>query len=732
MTSPDTSAAVAPVDLSVLEEVAGARHHDPHAVLGPHPHQGSLTIRVLRPGARTVAVEYADGQVELEHEHAGIWVGVVDVPDAVDYRVRVSYDDGVGHLQDDPYRFLPTLGEVDLHLIGEGRHEQLWDVLGAHVRRYDGPHGPVTGTSFAVWAPNARAVSVVGDFNHWEPTPCPMRSLGSSGVWELFVPDVGEGTLYKYDVLGQDGHRRTKADPLARAAQHPPETASQVTESSYSWSDKAWLDARAKTALHDAPMSIYEVHLDSWRRGLGYRGLVTELVDYVVAMGFTHVELMPVMQHPFGGSWGYQVTSYFATDSRLGSPDDFRALVDALHQAGVGVILDWVPAHFATDPWALARFDGTPLYEHPDPRRGEHREWGSYIFDYGRPQVRNFLVANALYWLEEFHVDALRVDGVASMLYLDYARPEGEWLPNKYGGRENLDAVAFLQELNATCFKRVPGITTIAEESTSWPGVTRATHLGGLGFGFKWNMGWMHDSLGYVSLEPIYRQYHHHQMTFSMMYAYTENFVLPLSHDEVVHGKRSLLGKMPGDRWQQLANLRAYFAYMWAHPGKPLVFMGGEIGQEREWSEERSLDWDLLGDPGHAALQRLVTDLNRTYRDNPAMWVGDSDPEGFSWIDANDSGNNVFSFVRSSPGGPVVCITNFAAIPHDNYRIGLPTAGTWEEILNTDADVYGGSGVGNLGAVEALAEPSHGRPASTTLRLPPLGTLWLRHRPAAR
>jgi len=722
----------APVDSGVLDDVAFGRHHDPHAVLGPHRYGGSLTVRVLRHGARSVAVEHAGGVVRLDPEHAGVWVGVLDVPDAVDYRLRVSYDDGPGERGDDAYRYLPTLGEVDLHLIGEGRHEQLWTVLGSHVRRYPAhgaPGGPVTGTSFAVWAPNARAVSVVGDFNGWDPMSCPMRSLGSGGVWELFVPDLGAGALYKYDVLGQDGERRTKADPLARAAQHPPQTASRVTESDYAWGDGAWLACRERTAWHAAPMSVYEVHLGSWRRGRSYRDLAGELVDYVVDTGFTHVELLPVTEHPFGGSWGYQVSGYYAPTARFGDPDDFRALVDAFHQAGIGVILDWVPAHFPKDDWSLGRFDGTALYEHPDPRRGEHPEWGTYIFDYGRPQVRNFLVANAVYWMQEFHVDALRVDAVASMLYLDYARPEGEWLPNQYGGRENLDAVTFLQELNATCFRRVPGSTTIAEESTSWPGVTRPTHLGGLGFGFKWNMGWMHDSLGYLQQEPIHRQYHHHQMTFAMMYAYTENFVLPLSHDEVVHGKGALLRKMPGDAWQQLATVRAYLAYTWAHPGKQLVFMGAELGQEREWSEERELDWYLLEHPAHAGLHRLVRDLNAAYRGNSTLWTGDSDPEGFSWIDANDSGNNVLSFVRSGPDGPVVCVANFAAVPHEGYRLGLPATGPWHELVNTDADVYGGSGVGNLGAVEAEPRSWHGRPASVTLRLPPLGTLWLRHEP---
>jgi 1,4-alpha-glucan branching enzyme len=477
-------------------------------------------------------------------------------------------------------------------------------------------------------------------------------------------------------------------------------------------------------------MSIYEVHLGSWRSGQTYRELADSLATYVADHGFTHVELLPVMEHPYRGSWGYHVTGFYAPTSRFGDPDDFRYFVDQLHQAGIGVILDWVPGHFATDEWALARFDGTPLYEHPDPRKGWHKEWGSYIFDFGRREVRNFLVSNAVYWLEEFHADGLRVDGVASMLYLDYSREDGEWVPNEFGGRENLDAVALLQEVNATCYRRVPGTTVIAEESTSWPGVTRPTHLGGLGFGFKWNMGWMHDSLGYVQQDPIYRQYHHHQMTFAMMYAYTENYVLPISHDEVVHGKGSLLRKMPGDRWKQLATLRAYLAYMWAHPGKQLLFMGCEIAQDNEWSEERELDWWLLDDPYHRGVQSLVRDLNRAYLDLPALWGTDTDPAGFSWIDANDSSNNVFSFVRGTVDGDgtlLACVSNFAALPHEGYRLGLPAAGRWTEVVNTDADTYRGSGVGNLGGVDAAKSAWHGRPASATLTLPPLGTVWLRH-----
>jgi len=557
-----------------------------------------------------------------------------------------------------------------------------------------------------------------------------MRSLGSSGVWELFVPDTGDGTRYKFEILGRDRVWRQKADPLAFATERPPATASVVFTPNYAWGDDDWMRERAGKHQHQEPVSIYEVHLGSWRQGLDYRKLAEELVTYVTEMGFTHVELLPVAEHPYGGSWGYQVSSYFAPTSRFGSPDEFRYLVDRLHQAGIGILVDWVPAHFPKDAWALARFDGTALYEHPDPRRGEHPDWGTLVFDFGRREVRNFLVANAIYWLAEFHIDGLRVDAVASMLYLDYSREPGEWLPNAYGGRENLEAVAFLQEMNATAYRRVPGIITVAEESTAWPGVTRATHLGGLGFGFKWNMGWMHDSLDYISKETIYRQYHHHEMTFSMMYAYTENFILPISHDEVVHGKGSLIRKMPGDRWQQFANLRAFLAYMWAHPGKQLLFMGSEFGQDAEWSESDSLQWWLLDHGPHRGVQSLVRDLNRHYLEIPALWRLDSDPAGFRWIDANDASGNVFSFLRlDGARSTLACIANFSPTPHEAYRLGLAAPGRWEEVINTDADAYGGSGVGNLGAVQAAAEPWHGLPASATLRLPPLGVLWLRHVP---
>ncbi len=660
----------------------------------------------------------------LVHD-GGVYEAIIDGP-TPDYRLDVVYN-GEHYVVDDPYRWLPTLGDVDLHLIGEGRHEQLWDVLGAHTRTYDTPNGAVTGTSFAVWAPNARGVRVAGDFNFWMGHSLPMRSLGSSGVWELFVPGVDDGARYKFQVLGADSQWRDKADPMAFRTEVPPATASVVHTDRYQWRDDEWLDRRAKTNWVSAPMSVYEVHLGSWKYGMSYRELAQDLVAYVKDTGFTHVEFLPVAEHPFGGSWGYQVSSYYAPSARFGDPDEFRHLVDELHRAGIGVIVDWVPAHFPKDAWALARFDGTPLYEHSDPRRGEQPDWGTFVFDFGRREVRNFLVANALYWLEEFHVDGLRVDAVASMLYLDYSRNEGEWVPNVHGGRENLEAVSFLQEMNATVYKRVPGVITIAEESTSWPGVTRATHLGGLGFGFKWNMGWMHDTLDYLSKEPIYRQYHHNDMTFSMMYAYSENFVLPISHDEVVHGKGSMLNKIPGDRWQQMATLRAAYAFMWAHPGKQLLFMGQEFAQGHEWAESRSLDWWLLDGPDHRGMQRLVTDLNRVYGETPALWSQDSDPAGFHWIDANDAAGNCYSFVRfGSDGSMLACIANFSAVPHDNYRVGLPRAGRWDEVVNTDASNYFGSDVGNFGGVTAVEEAWHGQPASVTLRVPPLGALWLR------
>ncbi|WP_375479555.1 1,4-alpha-glucan branching protein GlgB [uncultured Jatrophihabitans sp.] len=711
-----------------LDRLVSGSHHNPHGVLGAHPTGEKTTIvRTLRPEASSVTVLSGGARQEMRRIHDG-GVFEIEVPGAPgDYRLEVSYG---GHVStvDDPYRWLPTLGEVDLHLIGEGRHENLWEVLGAHVRAYDTPGGTVSGTSFAVWAPSAQGVRVEGDFDYWSGRSLPMRSLGSSGVWEIFVPEVGDGCKYKFQILGADGVWRHKADPMAFACEAPPATASVVTTPRHEWADADWLARRAQTQWHKAPMSIYEVHLGSWRMGLSYRELADELVGYLQETKFTHVEFLPVAEHPFGGSWGYQVSSYYAPSARFGSPDEFRYLVDRLHQAGIGVIVDWVPAHFPKDEFALGRFDGTPLYEHGDPRRGEQLDWGTYVFDFGRSEVRNFLVANAVFWLEEFHVDGLRVDAVASMLYLDYSRPEGGWTPNIHGGRENLEAVAFLQEMNATVYKRVPGVVTIAEESTSWPGVTRSTHLGGLGFGFKWDMGWMHDTLSYISHPPVYRQYHHNELTFSMMYAYTENFVMPLSHDEVVHGKASLLNKIPGDRWQQFATLRSMYAYMWAHPGKQLLFMGQEFAQGGEWAESRSLDWWLLDDPGHRGVARLIRDLNTVYGDTSALWSRDTTEDGFHWIDANDASGNVYSFLRFGDDGSVLaCVANFSAVPHEGYRLGLPFAGRWEEIINTDAETYFGSGVGNFGGVEAVDEMWHGQPASARLRVPPLGALWLRY-----
>ena len=742
--SPSSPSTPLAVNRAELDQIVRGEHGHPHAILGPHVADGRVTVRVLKPLALRVVVRHGDTDSELTHEHGGIWAGVLDLPasktggvvQVPDYRIGVDYGHGE-LLLDDPYRFLPTLGEVDLHLVNEGRHENLWQVLGARVHHYDVPGAvegadPITGTSFAVWAPSARALRVEGDFNAWDGREHPMRQLGQSGVWELFVPGVAAGTSYKFQILGADDRWREKADPMAFHAEVAPQTSSRVFESSHTWADDEWMTACATKQPVTEPMAIYEMHLGSWKRHPGgafwsYDEMADDLVPYLTHLGFTHVELMPVMQHPFGGSWGYHVTSYFAPDSRFGDPDGFRRLVEAFHRAGIGVILDWVPGHFATDEWALVRFDGTALYEDPNPQRGWHKEWGSHIFNFGRPEVRNFLYANALYWLEEFHADGLRVDGVASMLYLDYAREEGEWSPNVHGGRENLEAVQFLQEMNATVYKRVPGVCTIAEESTSWPSVSGPTSGGGLGFGFKWNMGWMHDTLDYLAHEPVHRQWHHHDLTFAITYAWSENFVLPLSHDEVVHGKGSLLRKMPGDRWQQLATLRAYYAFMWAHPGKQLLFMGCEFGQESEWAESRELDWWLLEHPEHRGLHDLVRDLNSTYVASPAAWANDVAAAGFEWVDADDTGANTYSFVRRAPGeADLVCVTNFSSTPHDSYRIGLPSAGVWREVLNTDATQYGGSGVGNLGSVLAVEGETGSMPAHATMVVPPLATLWLR------
>ncbi|MEV6104736.1 1,4-alpha-glucan branching enzyme [Streptomyces sp. NPDC051940] len=724
------------------------RHHDPHGVLGTHPAPGGVVIRVLRPYATAVtAVTVERGRdrpVELYDEGDGFFAVLLPRKRKLpSYRLRVTYgtaEDGADSVADvvethDPYRFLPTLGDLDLHLIREGRHERLWEALGAHPMTVDG----VAGTRFTVWAPNARGVRVAGNFNYWDATVYPMRSLGSSGVWEVFLPGVHEGEAYKFDIAKADGGHTMRADPMARRTEPPPANASIVTSTRHRWSDADWLEHRADVPTHEAPFSVYEVHLPSWRPGLGYRELAEQLPAYVKDLGFTHVELMPVAEHPFGGSWGYQVTGFYAPTARLGTPDDFRHLVDTLHQAGIGVILDWVPAHFPKDDWALAEFDGRPLYEHEDPARAAHPDWGTLEFDYGRAEVRNFLVANAVYWCEEFHVDGLRVDAVASMLYLDYSREEGEWTPNAHGGRENLDAVAFLQEMNATVYRRCPGVVTVAEESTAWDGVTRATHhtgpsgFGGLGFGLKWNMGWMHDSLGYLAHEPVHRKYHHHEMTFSMVYAYSENYVLPISHDEVVHGKRSLVSKMPGDWWQQRADHRAYLAFMWGHPGKQLLFMGQEFAQGAEWAEWHGPDWWLLdpsysAEPDHRGVRDLVRELNRVYLATPALWQRDTVPDGFEWIEGGAADDNVLAFARfDADGSPLVAVSNFAPVVRHDYRIGTPGHHpAWQEVLNTDERRFGGSDTGNPDPLKPEHVAWHGQPTSVTLTLPPLGTVWLR------
>ncbi|ALE91138.1 glycogen branching protein [Arthrobacter alpinus] len=722
------------VDAGVLASVSEGRYHAPHSVLGAHlsispEGQELLTIRTLRHLAEAVSVVSAAGSTPMTHEYGGVWVAVLPVEEAghvPDYRLDVLYSDGLRRV-DDPYRYLPTVGELDLHLMAEGRHETLWTVLGAHVHRYHSSLGEVAGVGFAVWAPGVAAVRVVGEFNGWDGRAHAMRSLGTSGVWELFIPDAAVGDRYKFEILTEQGQWLQKADPMAYGTEVPPLTASRVVESTYSFKDSAWMAARAKRDPHNSPMSVYEVHLGSWRKGLGYKELATDLVEYVKWLGFTHVEFMPVSEHPFGGSWGYQVTSYFAPTSRFGHPDEFRFLVDSLHQGGIGVIMDWVPAHFPKDEWALANFTGRALYEHANPQLGEHPDWGTLIFDFGRNEVRNFLVANALYWMEEFHIDGLRVDAVASMLYLDYSREEGQWSPNRYGGRENLEAVSLLQEMNATAYRCNPGIVTIAEESTAFPGVTAPTSAGGLGFGIKWNMGWMHDSLTYMAEDPINRGWHHNQITFSLVYAFTENFLLPISHDEVVHGKGSLLRKMPGDRWQQLANLRAYLAFQWAHPGKQLIFMGTEFGQEAEWSEQHGLDWWLAETPQHHGIQLLIKELNAVYSQVAALHELDNTPEGFGWINGGDTANNVLSFIRwDSAGNPLVCIINFAGVAYEGFRVGLPLPGEWQEVLNTDHAEYGGSNVRNAGVITADGEAWDGQPSSVALRIPPLGALYLR------
>lgn len=728
------------VSVADLQAVSNAEHYDPHTVLGAHPcpdDPAYTTIRALRPLAREVRIVTTRGEYPARHEYNGVFVAVVPSQrdgkrwSAPAYRIRAIYDGTHEVTEDDPYRHLPTIGDVDTYLFAEGRHERLWTMLGAHVRQYDDPLGSTTpgeslsGTAFAVWAPNAHAVRVVGDFNAWDGRRHAMRSLGSSGVWELFIPGVAAGTIYKYEILNANNEWVMKADPMERGHEIPPNTASIVVDSNHEWHDSDWMARRATRDPHAGPLSIYEVHAGSWKPGLNYRQFADELKAYVMQQGYTHVEFMPLAQHPFAGSWGYQVTGYYAVDSRMGDADDFKYVVDTLHQAGIGVIMDWVPAHFPKDEFALGRFDGTPLYEDPNPLRGDHPDWGTYIFNFGRNEVRNFLVANACFWLDEYHIDALRVDAVSSMLYLDYSREPGQWAPNIYGGRENLEAIDFLKEANATAYKNYPGIMMIAEESTAFPGVTTPTDHGGLGFGLKWNMGWMHDTLHYLHEEPINRSWHHDEITFSMAYAYSEHYVLPISHDEVVYGKGSLFGKMPGDDWQRYAGVRALFAYQWTHPGKNLTFMGNDIAQHGEWQQAGSIDWHVLQRKEHQGVQRLVADLNALYRISPALWSQDFDPCGFQWLTSDDRDHNTLSFLRLGTNGErMVCIVNFSGTAWSEYRVALPNGGKWREILTTDDVRYGGSGISN-GVVEACSEPYHSREWSAKLTIPALGAVLL-------
>ena len=729
------------VDPAAIGALVRGDHGDPFGVLGPHSDgAGGLVVRTFQPHAgRVWLIDAESGRSagEMSREHAeGLFVGrVPDRKAPFPYRLRLEVGGGNTVEIDDPYRFPPILGEMDSYLIAEGNHLRLYDKLGAHSMELEG----VAGVAFLVWAPNASRVSVVGSFNSWDGRRHPMRRRVECGVWELFIPGIDRGEAYKYEIKGAHGELLPlKADPIAFAAEHPPRTASVVHGlGEPAWSDQEWMTSRAAAAARNAPISIYECHLGSWMRApehghryLTYDELADRLVPYVAEMGFTHLELLPVSEYPFDGSWGYQPIGLFAPTSRHGDPAAFARFVDRCHASGIGLILDWVPGHFPTDPHGLGYFDGTHLYEHADPRLGFHVDWNTLIYNYGRREVANFLLANALFWLRHYHIDGLRVDAVASMLYLDYSRQPGEWIPNQYGGNENLDAIAFLRRLNELAYGEAEGAMTVAEESTAWPSVTLPTYLGGLGFGYKWNMGWMHDTLSYISEDPVYRKYHHHQLTFGLIYAFTENFVLPLSHDEVVHGKGSLLGKMPGDRWQKFANLRAYFGFMFGHPGKKLLFMGGELAQEREWNHDASLDWHLLDDPMHRGVQTLVRDLNRLYRELPALHQRDCEAEGFEWLELHDSEQSVLVFMRRAGDAPdVVVACNFTPVPRYGYRVGVPLPGYYRERINTDAALYGGGNIGNSGGVIAEDVGSHGRPHSLSLTLPPLGTVILEHQP---
>ncbi|HEY4345419.1 MAG TPA: 1,4-alpha-glucan branching protein GlgB [Parvibaculum sp.] len=718
-------------DQHALDALVHGRNSDPFSYLGRHVTPDGVMIRSFLPGALQVAVHARGDDKKLGDlsriHNAGVFSGLVsqDVP----YKFKIVWPEAVQEIED-PYSFGTLLDEEELKQFSAGIHPDLSDCLGAHVTEIEG----VPGVLFSVWAPNAKRVSVVGHFNVWDGRRHPMRLRHAAGVWELFIPRLAPGERYKYEIVGPDRSiLPLKADPFARRTEVPPATASIVAKaSSFKWTDGEWLRMRGGRQGADAPISIYEVHAGSWFRDADNRTpdwdeLAERLVPYVKRMGFTHVEFMPVVEHPFGGSWGYQPLGQFAPTARQGSPEAFARLVDRFHEADIGVILDWVPGHFPNDAHGLFRFDGTALYEHEDPREGFHPDWHSMIYNFGRQEVCNFLIDSAIFWIEKFHIDGLRVDAVASMLYRDYSRKAGEWIPNIHGGRENLEAIALLRRLNQTVRERCPGVIVLAEESTAWPGVTKDVEEGGLGFAYKWNMGWMHDTLQYMTQDPIHRRYHHSEMTFGMIYAFSERFVLPLSHDEVVHGKGSLLSKMPGDRWQQFANLRAYFGFMWAHPGKKLLFMGGEIGQRHEWNHDRGIEWSLVDDPMHAGLQRLVRDLNHFYASDPALYAKDCDTGGFSWLVSDDAANSVFAFERKADGAPpVIAVTNMTPVPRHGYRIGVSASGPWRECLNSDAEIYGGSNLGNGGVVEADDIPSHGRAASLSLTLPPLATIILR------
>lgn len=717
-------------DLTEVRRLIALKHSNPHTILGPHVHNRSVVIRTFRPAAEKVELIISKRKPELMTQIDSLGVFEIRLPGEKipSYQLRIHYQDDQVVTEFDPYSFPPTVTDSDLALFAEGRHETIYEKLGAHVRKL----GRVKGVSFAVWAPQADSVSVVGDLNFWDGRVHQMRNLNNSGVWEIFIPNLQVGELYKYEIRARDWLPFLKTDPYATYTEVPPNTSSIVYERRYKFTDTRWLQKRKKREHYRLPLSIYEVHLGSWRRvqegnrSFSYREVAEPLVNYVKEMGYTHVEFLPLKEHPYGPSWGYQVSNYFAPSARYGTPDDLRYLIDYLHKNDIGVIMDWVPAHFPKDAFALGRFDGSALYEHLDPRLGEHPDWGTYIFNYGRNEVRNFLIANAIYWFKEFHLDGLRVDAVASMLYLDYSRKEGEWIPNRFGGRENLEALSLLKELNEVTHRLFPGIITVAEESTAWPQVSHPVYAGGLGFDFKWNMGWMHDTLKYFQTDPLFRAGNHNALTFGLLYAWSENFILPFSHDEVVHMKGALLNKMPGNEQQKFANLRALYGYMWAHPGKKLLFMGGDFGQWREWNETESLDWHLLNQPLHEGVSQLIRDLNHVYGLNSPLWAVDGEPAGFQWIDANNAAENIVSFIRRSPttDEEMICVGNFSPVLREGHQLGLPRPGEYKLVINTDAEVYAGSNTQVEQTLIAEPKPLHGQQYSATLTLPPLATLW--------